>query len=113
MCDQENIFVTGTFAHCHPFQLHRNDEQNAAPLSKEIGKMKKIVLAAAALALTAGAAFAENPRVGEPADLYANDRTPVASQKVDYTAPASIGQSSFQDGSAHRFGDASPSSYQS
>ncbi len=48
--------------------------------------MKKIVLAAAALALSAGAAFAENPHVGEPADLYANDRTPVASQKVDYTA---------------------------
>ena len=31
--------------------------------------MKKIVLAAAALALSAGAAFAENPRVGDPADL--------------------------------------------
>lgn len=67
--------------------------------------MKKIVLAAAALAMTAGAAFAENPHVGEPADLYANDRTPVASQKVDYTAPASIG-SAYQDGSANRFGDA-------
>ncbi len=67
--------------------------------------MKKIVLAAAALAMTAGAAFAENPNVGEPADLYANDRTPVASQKVDYTAPASIG-STHQDGSANRFGDA-------
>ncbi|MFQ0813950.1 hypothetical protein AVM02_12295 [Brucella anthropi] len=74
--------------------------------------MKKIVLAAAALALSAGAALADNPRVGEPADLYANDRTPVAAQKVDYTAPASIGQSSSMDGSAHRFGDASPSSYQ-
>jgi len=76
-------------------------------------KMKKIVLAAAALALTAGAAFAENPRVGEPADLYANDRTPVASQKVDYTAPASIEKAPvYQNGSAHRFGDASPSSYE-
>ncbi|MCO7727169.1 hypothetical protein NJB93_11255 [Brucella intermedia] len=75
--------------------------------------MKKIVLAAAALALTAGAAFAENPRVGEPADLYANDRTPVASQKVDYTAPASIQKAPVhQNGSAHRFGDASPSSYE-
>ena len=76
--------------------------------------MKKIVLAAAALALSAGAAFAENPNVGTPADLYANDRTPVAtqSQKLDYTAPAAISQSSSHDGSAHRFGDASPSSYQ-
>ncbi len=75
--------------------------------------MKKIVLAAAALALTAGAAFAENPHVGEPADLYANDRTPVAAQKVDYTATATIENAKvYQDGSAHRFGDASPSSYQ-
>ncbi|OYR17344.1 hypothetical protein [Brucella grignonensis] len=47
-----------------------------------------------------------------PADLYANDRKPVATQQVDNTATASIGQSSFQDGSAHRFGDASPSSFQ-
>ncbi|PWL17214.1 hypothetical protein DKP76_14445 [Falsochrobactrum shanghaiense] len=74
--------------------------------------MKKFVLAAAAVALSAGAAFAENPYVGEPDNLYANDRTPVASQGVDYTAPASISQESYSDGSAHRFGDASPSSYQ-
>ena len=74
--------------------------------------MKKFALAAVAVALSAGAAFAENPHVGEPADLYANDRTPVAAQQVDHTATASIGQSSFQDGSAHRFGDASPSSFQ-
>ena len=75
--------------------------------------MKKFALAAAALALSAGAAFAENPHVGEPADLYANDRTPVASQAVDHTATATIPSgSSSQDGSAHRFGDASPSSYQ-
>ncbi|MBV2144160.1 hypothetical protein KUG47_11710 [Falsochrobactrum sp. TDYN1] len=74
--------------------------------------MKKIVLAAAALALSAGAAFAENPYVGEPDNLYANDRTPVAVQGVDYTAPASINQSGYTDGSAHRFGDASPSSFQ-
>lgn len=74
--------------------------------------MKKIALAAAALALSAGAAFAENPNVGIPDNLYANDRTPVASQNVDYTAPASIKADAYQDGSAHRFGDASPSSYQ-
>ncbi|CUW43966.1 hypothetical protein B3286c1_1287 [Brucella vulpis] len=74
--------------------------------------MKKFVLAAAALALSAGAALAENPHVGEPANLYANDRTPVATQKLDYTAAASIKAPVYQDGSAHRFGDASPSSYQ-
>ncbi len=73
--------------------------------------MNKFVLAAAALALSAGAAFAENPNVGTPADLYANDRTPVATQGVDYTATATM-QSTYQDGSANRFGDASPSSYQ-
>jgi len=79
-----------------------------------ITKMKKFALAAVVVALSAGAAFAENPHVGEPADLYANDRTPVAtqSQKLDYTAPASIKAPVYQDGSAHRFGDASPSSYQ-
>jgi len=74
--------------------------------------MKKFALAAVAVALSAGAAFAENPHVGEPADLYANDRTPVATQGVDYTAPASIQNQTHSDGSAHRFGDASPSSYQ-
>ncbi|MBA8819805.1 hypothetical protein BRY73_06720 [Ochrobactrum sp. P6BS-III] len=75
--------------------------------------MNKLILAAAALALSAGAAFAENPHVGEPADLYANDRTPVASQTVDRTATATINTgSAYQDGSANRFGDASPSSYQ-
>ncbi|KAB2696379.1 hypothetical protein [Brucella haematophila] len=68
--------------------------------------MKKFVLAAAALALSAGAAFAENPRVGEPENLYANDRTPVASQSVDYTAPAAISTPVYRDGSANRFGDA-------
>ena len=74
--------------------------------------MKKFALAAVAVALSAGAALAENPNVGTPADLYANDRTPVSSQQVDNTATASIGQSTFSDGSAHRFGDASPSSFQ-
>lgn len=73
--------------------------------------MNKFVLAAAALALSAGAAFAENPHVGEPHNLYANDRTPVVTQGVDYTAPASINQAHQIDGSANRFGDASPSSY--
>ncbi|MBC8716827.1 MULTISPECIES: hypothetical protein [Brucella/Ochrobactrum group] len=73
--------------------------------------MNKFVLAAAALALSAGAAFAENPNVGTPADLYANDRTPVAAQRVDHTATAAIGHSTYMDGSANRFGDASPSSF--
>ncbi|MCL7997837.1 hypothetical protein M8994_06245 [Brucella sp. 21LCYQ03] len=74
--------------------------------------MKKFVLATVAVVLSAGAAFAENPNVGTPADLYANDRTPVVTQRVDNTATASIGQKVYQDGSAHRFGDASPSSFQ-
>ncbi len=74
--------------------------------------MKKFALAAVAVALSAGAAFAENPNVGTPADLYANDRTPVAAQQIDRTATASIGKASVMDGSAHRFGDASPSSFQ-
>jgi len=73
--------------------------------------MQKFALATVAVALSAGAAFAENPNVGTPADLYANDRTSVAARQVDHTATASIGQSSFEDGSAHRFGDASPSSF--
>ncbi|MBB5703120.1 hypothetical protein FHS76_003016 [Ochrobactrum daejeonense] len=85
--------------------------------------MKTLALAALAVALSAGAAFAENPFVGEPEALAAQDRaftlpgeTPVVSTRdnVDYTAPASIRQSApvYQDGSANRFGDASPSSYQ-
>ncbi|MFD1197797.1 hypothetical protein ACFQ3K_05555 [Brucella gallinifaecis] len=74
--------------------------------------MKKFALAAVAVALSAGAAFAENPYVGEPADLYANERSQVAVQQIDRTATASISKASVVDGSAHRFGDASPSSYQ-
>ncbi|MEJ5081659.1 MULTISPECIES: hypothetical protein [unclassified Ochrobactrum] len=74
--------------------------------------MKKFVLATVAVALSAGAAFAGNPHVGEPADLYAKDRTPVAAQRVDHTATASIPTNTYSDGSAHRFSDASPSSYQ-
>lgn len=35
--------------------------------------MKKMALAFATLALTAGAAMAENPNMGVPADLYSND----------------------------------------
>ncbi|RCS24794.1 hypothetical protein DUT91_04845 [Phyllobacterium salinisoli] len=76
--------------------------------------MKKIALAAAALALSAGAAFAENPTVGTPADLYANDSTPAAAQKVDYAAPASISKSTVDqtNPAANRFGDASPANQQ-
>ena len=79
--------------------------------------MKKIIFLIAALTLSAGGAFAENSHVGEPATLYAQDRASLASKqtalKLDYTATASIykGKTVYQDGSAHRFGDASPSSY--
>ncbi|KAB2673778.1 hypothetical protein F9K85_19310 [Brucella tritici] len=85
--------------------------------------MKKFAIAALAVALSAGAAYAGNPFVGEPPAMAAQDKTfvlpgeaPVASthRTVDYTATAAIHRSApvNQDGSAHRFGDASPSSYQ-
>ncbi|WP_439271739.1 hypothetical protein [Pseudochrobactrum sp. HB0163] len=68
--------------------------------------MKKIILSAAALAMTAGIAFAENPNVGTPDDLYSNDRTPVITNStVKSTQPET-----YSDGSAHGFGDHSPSS---
>ncbi|PRD43279.1 hypothetical protein C5748_11180 [Phyllobacterium phragmitis] len=76
--------------------------------------MKKIVLAAAALALSAGAAFAENPNFGIPADLYANDHTPSAHSRVDYTPTASIHRKAPEttvnatNPAANRFSDASP-----
>ncbi len=79
--------------------------------------MKKFVLAAAALALSAGAALADNPYVGKPDAMAAQEKSfaqpnagPVVGRGVDFTAPASIHQGP-SDGSAHRFGDASPSSY--
>ncbi len=69
--------------------------------------MKKIALTIAALAMTAGAALADNPNVGTPADLYSNDRTPVITNSaVKSTAP-----NTYTDGSANGFGDNSPSSY--
>ncbi|PYE87581.1 hypothetical protein [Phyllobacterium leguminum] len=66
--------------------------------------MKKIMLATAVLALSAGAAFAENPNLGTPADLHANIQAQAA-QNVDYTPTASI---STANPAADRFGDASP-----
>lgn len=88
--------------------------------------MKQIIIAAAALAMSAGVALAENPFVGMPADQVAQDKafsqpshSFLASKiegKVDYIATASINnkETIYQDGngSAHRFGNASPSSYQ-
>lgn len=85
--------------------------------------MKKFALAALAVALSAGAAYAENPFVGQPPAMAAQDKAFIlpgnamaASMRsnIDYTAPAAIRQSAsvYQNGSAHRFGDASPSSYQ-
>ena len=82
--------------------------------------MKKFVLAAAVLALSGGAAFAENPYVGQPSVITAQNKafaqpgnSAVVRGNVDYTAPASIGNASVNhDGSAHRFGDADPCSYQ-
>ena len=70
--------------------------------------MKKIMLATAVLALTAGSALAENPNVGTPADLYANVQAKPASN-VDYTPTASI---EIANPASNRFGDASPANGQ-
>lgn len=84
--------------------------------------MNKIILATALTILAANstAALAENPYVGEPPTLAAQDqaqRAPgnaVIASQVDRRAPASVDQDApvYRDGSAHRFGDASPSSYE-
>lgn len=50
----------------------------------------KIVLATTAFVMIVSTTIAENPHVGESENLYASDRAPVASLKVDYMAPASI-----------------------
>ncbi len=83
--------------------------------------MKKFALAAVAVALTAGAAYAENPYVGQPESQVVQEKAfrtpgtgPVAGTQgnVDYRATATIQSgSAYQDGSANRFGDASPSSH--
>lgn len=73
--------------------------------------MNKFVLAAVAVTLSAGAAFAENPNVGTPDNLYTNESTPVVVQGIDYTTTASISASSHSDGSANGFGDHLPSSF--
>jgi len=83
--------------------------------------MNKIIFAAAAaiIALSSSAALAENPYVGQPADQVAQDkaaRAPgnsVLFSRLDFRATASTDKNAvvYRDGSAHRFGDASPSSY--
>lgn len=84
--------------------------------------MKKFALAAIAVALSAGAAYAENPYVGQPESQVAqekafrapgNDAVVGTHTNVDYRATATINSngSAYQDGSANRFGDASPSSH--
>ncbi|MEN5276751.1 hypothetical protein ABE527_07370 [Brucella sp. TWI432] len=92
--------------------------------------MKKISIAILTLTLSAGAAYAENPFVGEPPAMAAQDKLNILpgnpsisamKRDVDYTAPASINSGNHNtsranrlhrhDGSAHRFGDASPASY--
>ncbi|PYE87031.1 hypothetical protein [Phyllobacterium leguminum] len=73
--------------------------------------MKKITLAATALVLSAGAAFAENPDFGTSAALNLNDATtPAPAQTIDRTAPASIRKPTVgqTNPAANRFGDGSP-----
>ncbi|GGA79601.1 hypothetical protein GCM10011491_03550 [Brucella endophytica] len=69
--------------------------------------MNKIILAAAALSLSAGVAFAENPNFG------INDHASSAQQtRVDYTATATVKAPKTTleatNPAANRFGDASP-----
>ena len=84
--------------------------------------MKTAILAIAASLFTIGTAHAENPHVGEPPAPSVHNKAPFT------VAPRQETQSkrhlhnkgqvpkpkekASQDGSAHRFGDASPSSYQ-
>jgi len=70
-------------------------------------KMKKIALTVAALAMTAGTAFAENPFTGTPDNLYGNDQTPVITNSV----VKSTASNTYTDGSANGFGDNAPSSH--
>ncbi|MBD8553555.1 hypothetical protein IFT84_03370 [Rhizobium sp. CFBP 8762] len=74
--------------------------------------MKKIALAFAALAITAGSAFAENPNFGIPAELQQNSS---AAQPIDRSTTASVNNGQAHNGAAHhvnpaanRYGDAQP-----
>ncbi|MBX8812863.1 hypothetical protein KHQ08_13840 [Pseudochrobactrum algeriensis] len=68
--------------------------------------MKKIALTVAALALTAGAAFAENPNAGIPDNLYGADQTFVTANAT----VTSTQTETYSDGSANGFDDHSPAS---
>ncbi|MCK4205018.1 hypothetical protein J3U99_09585 [Brucella pituitosa] len=84
--------------------------------------MKKIAFAITAIVLNTGAALAENPFVGQPEAMAAQDKAFVLpgrdvnfpARKLDFTSTAAITPATQvkEDGSAHRFGDASPSSFQ-
>lgn len=84
--------------------------------------MKTVILAIIASLFTIGTAHAENPHVGEPPAASVHHKAPFTvaprhetrSQRHLHNkgqVPKSREKAS-QDGSAHRFGDASPSSYQ-
>lgn len=84
--------------------------------------MKKIAFAITAIVLNTGAALAENPFVGQPEAMAAQDKAFVlpgrdvnsSFLKLDFTSTAAIvpAKEVTENGSAHRFGDASPSSFQ-
>lgn len=84
--------------------------------------MKKIALAITAIVFSTGIASAENPFVGQPEAMAAQDKAFVlpgqdvntSFRKLDFTSTAAIAPAKqvAENGSAHRFGDASPSSYQ-
>jgi len=68
-----------------------------------------------AFMLLSGTAYAENPYVGMPEDMAAQDRAfrethLTDTSNVDRCTAGSQSCESYTDGSANRFGDASPSS---
>lgn len=76
--------------------------------------MKKFAFAVAALALTAGSAFAENPNNSIPAELQQNrtasqiDRSTTQSITRDRSTDTVRGTQRYVDPTANRYGDAQP-----
>ncbi|MBM7331544.1 hypothetical protein JS562_52930 [Agrobacterium sp. S2] len=84
--------------------------------------MKKIAFAMTVIVLSTGAALAENPFVGQPETMAEQDKAFLSSRqeistlqpKLDFTSTRTVNSIKplTEDGSSHRFGDASPSSYE-
>lgn len=73
--------------------------------------MKKVVLTFAVVMMSTNLSLAENPHVGEPANIERSEvLASTIRSNIDYSAPASVVSVNYSDGSADRFDDASPSS---